>query len=994
MTDQVAGITLKADATQIKSAADELQKFQQAGAKAEQQTDKLNAATAKTGNAAKQAAQAINTQAQAVNAVAKGQDGATAAITATAQAYQQQVKAGNEAIAALRLERQASRDRATTLSAERQALLAQVATAGAGTAAIKERVSAIQLEIAAERQKAAALQTSITAQRAAVQQAQTQASTLNSQGTALSRNAKLADQLGTSQKNLAFASRNAVFQLQDIAVSLDMGMPVYRVLLQQVPQVTGAFGGFGNTLKYVGALLGPIGLALSAVAAVLGTIAVVSSRSERTMSDLNKTLVLTNGYSGLTADAILRMGENADSAGRSFTKTVDTVKALAAAGVSAGADFERLSKAANDFASKAGVGVEDVVAQIAKLSSDPVGGLRALQGEYHSVTEAQIQHVQQLENQGKHAEAVAQANTLAATSFEKMATDIKNNAGYLETAMAAVSRAAKSMWDAILDVGRPSSANDQEMKVRERLQGLNTEINEIIRQRDAASGITPAQRSRLEYLNKEADALGKQLAGFTATATARRTEAQAATEAAKAQQELDRNTKEAAELLATYKTRAAQRNSELEKANRLFKAGAIDQKQYAATVAEINERLKDPAPKKAAAEKIDAGIKMLENARAELAVLRQITSIQAESAEIGQREKGIRNEIAKLQQDAIALQARADADHLTKAEKQQAAEIQATIQVKEQAAAEAKRIDALEKTAKAHQQVDAYLKSTGSQIDAIQQGYALSADAAANLAKELELVDRLQRAGASKEDIQAAQAEFNKLVEAQSGNAATLSDGFSRGLEDSLKAMGNGYTQMQDLTKFTVGQMTDTFATFFETGKFGAKDMINAILKELIRLGTSSALKSIAQMFGAGSGAGGSLFSAIFQGLTASANGNVMSGGNVSAYSGQIIDSPTLFNFGQLHKFANGAGLMGEAGPEAVMPLRRGKDGKLGVAAGGAGSGITANVSVVFQDGGGTSKQSNGDNSAATQWADGLTATIQQEIVKAKAPGGLLYQPM
>lgn len=43
------------------------------------------------------------------------------------------------------------------------------------------------------------------------------------------------------------------------------------------------------------------------------------------------------------------------------------------------------------------------------------------------------------------------------------------------------------------------------------------------------------------------------------------------------------------------------------------------------------------------------------------------------------------------------------------------------------------------------------------------------------------------------------------------------------------------------------------------------------------------------------------------------------------AFTNSVVDSPTLF------KFASGAGMMGEAGPEAIMPLKRGPDGSLGV---------------------------------------------------------------
>ncbi|EBV7178825.1 phage tail tape measure protein, partial [Salmonella enterica subsp. enterica serovar Thompson] len=46
---------------------------------------------------------------------------------------------------------------------------------------------------------------------------------------------------------------------------------------------------------------------------------------------------------------------------------------------------------------------------------------------------------------------------------------------------------------------------------------------------------------------------------------------------------------------------------------------------------------------------------------------------------------------------------------------------------------------------------------------------------------------------------------------------------------------------------------------------------------------------------------------------------------SLSAYSNSIVSSPTYF------AFAKGAGLMGEAGPEAIMPLTRSADGSLGV---------------------------------------------------------------
>lgn len=67
-------------------------------------------------------------------------------------------------------------------------------------------------------------------------------------------------------------------------------------------------------------------------------------------------------------------------------------------------------------------------------------------------------------------------------------------------------------------------------------------------------------------------------------------------------------------------------------------------------------------------------------------------------------------------------------------------------------------------------------------------------------------------------------------------------------------------------------------------------------------------------------------FGSFFQ---ANASGGVYGGAGISAYSGQIVSRPTVF------PFASGIGLMGEAGAEAILPLSRGADGKLGVKGGG-----------------------------------------------------------
>lgn len=117
------------------------------------------------------------------------------------------------------------------------------------------------------------------------------------------------------------------------------------------------------------------------------------------------------------------------------------------------------------------------------------------------------------------------------------------------------------------------------------------------------------------------------------------------------------------------------------------------------------------------------------------------------------------------------------------------------------------------------------------------------------------------------------------------------------------------------------------------------------------------------------SGAGGLLGSlgSFLGGAVANAKGGVYSSQSLSAYSNQIVDRPTYF------AFAKGAGLMGEAGPEAIMPLTRAADGSLGVrmvgdsgsmAAGGGG--VQQNITQVFQING------NGDTALQEAVAMGL----------------------
>jgi phage-related minor tail protein len=138
-------------------------------------------------------------------------------------------------------------------------------------------------------------------------------------------------------------------------------------------------------------------------------------------------------------------------------------------------------------------------------------------------------------------------------------------------------------------------------------------------------------------------------------------------------------------------------------------------------------------------------------------------------------------------------------------------------------------------------------------------------------------------------------------------------------------------TEMQDLNR-----LADSFGQKLVTSLAGAvihgrklSDVFRGLALSLANQALSMALRPLGNLLG---------------GLFASAKGNVVSGGRVVPFAnGGVVNSPVLF------PLRGGAGLMGEAGPEAIMPLSRGRDGKLGVRMGGGG-GATVTIHISTPD--------------------------------------------
>ena len=181
---------------------------------------------------------------------------------------------------------------------------------------------------------------------------------------------------------------------------------------------------------------------------------------------------------------------------------------------------------------------------------------------------------------------------------------------------------------------------------------------------------------------------------------------------------------------------------------------------------------------------------------------------------------------------------------------------------------------------------------------------------------------------------------------------------------DAVNGLADAQDNLNDKTdkyKITLDQVKDTLANQITSAIEGLIDGTKSLGESL-----SGLLKTFASMF-LRSGIG-SLVGQIFP----SAKGNVFAQNGIVPYAkGGYIGKPTM-------------ALMGEAGPEAVLPLRRGRGGRLGVETSGGGVGSV----VVNVDATGSSVQ--GNEPDANQLGRVIGQAVQAELIKQKRPGGLL----
>ncbi len=288
----------------------------------------------------------------------------------------------------------------------------------------------------------------------------------------------------------------------------------------------------------------------------------------------------------------------------------------------------------------------------------------------------------------------------------------------------------------------------------------------------------------------------------------------------------------------------------------------------------------------------------------------------------------------------------------------------------------------------------------------IQEDYAKKRQA---LAKELGKPDGLTQ--------EQYQSRISALQDAQNTEVAIVEDaqrrkreaegdwlnGAIKSYQDYLDEANNVAKQTESLFTNAFGNMENSLVSFVRTGKLSFKSFADALLDDLARIGvrmaSSAALKAvfsgIGGLFGTGfTGKGGAPSSATNP--LPNALGGVYSTGGVhafangGAFTNSIVNKPTLF------PFAKGTGLMGEAGPEAIMPLTRTANGSLGVRMITDQLGQSTNSSnpqvniVINNDGSGGVETSQGYEAMGQEMYRQIQMIADDRIMYQKRQGGML----
>lgn len=704
----------------------------------------------------------------------------------------------------------------------------------------------------------------------------------------------------------------------------------------------GALRGSGITLAnragWIDALMSPKGMAVGGVIGGLAAAVVGLGKAwydgQKEGEEFNRQLALTGHYAGVTAGQLWTLSRAISGNGITQHAAAGALAQVVGSGAFRGGDIAMVAKAAAQMERSVGQSVSDTISQFKRLKDDPVNAARTLDNELHFLTATQLEQIRVLGEQGRASDAARIAMSALAEETGKRTSDIDNNLNALGSTLQTLSDWWKQFWDAAMNIGRNDSLDAQIAALQEKIQ------------RAKKSPWTNASTT-VEYDQQRLDELQEKKRQKDLQ------DAKAQAERNYQEQQKRRNAENAA-LNRMNETEAARHQREIARINAMQYA---DQAVRDAAIQRENERYEKAIKNKTSENRNDEATRLLlqysqQQAQVEgqIAAVRQSAGLTTEKmTEAHKQLLALQQRISdlagkKLTADEKSVLAHKDeliqALTLLDAKQQELQKQTALNDLKKKSIQLASQLAEEERALR--QQHDLDIATTG-MGDKQRQRYQTQFSLQQKYQQQMEQLERdsKQKGTYGTDEYRNAEQmltdslnrqlnENRRYWQEQELMQADWKNGAMRAFQNFTESADNAAGTAEQMFTAAFNSAGNALATFCTTGKLNFKSFTASLLSDLAKIMSQMAMmqavKGIGSAFGWGSAAAAS--------VTPNADGGVYQSADLSRYSGTVVNRPTFF------AFAKGAGVMGEAGPEAILPLRRGADGKLGVVADIGGSGM------------------------------------------------------
>lgn len=838
---------------------------------------------------------------------------------------------------------------------------------------------------------------------------------------------------GNSIKQDQAALRGLPAQFTDVVVSLQGGQAPLTVLLQQGGQIKDQFGGVAQAFRAVGGALLAMITPITAATAALVTFGVAMFQASSEFNGFNKALAASSNFSGITSSAFLNLQQKIYGITGVAGQAAQAMTLLQSSGKVTAENFESITIAAVKLNRVVGQAIKETVNEFTSLSRDPTSAVVTLNEKYNFLTSAVYAQIAALQKQGDIAGAVAMAQMELARGVEEMADRVKPQLGLLETAWQGLRDAAKGAWDAALNVGREKSLEVQLAEVQKKIAEFNDGLlNKLSPSNLDNSPLLKYLADEQAALIKNIATTNQRTESESKLTQARR-QGVAAQQAITSAYESNRGQ---VKTIEADISRIKKYYGDLEKEAKLSGKNITREQdeQYRVALEGLNKRLNSAREQESGRKGSVVDTRQVQEVKSDLNLIvaeydsayKKVTALGAanvvsqeatfssQKAILESQKTAISssyeeqiNSIKKLQgvKGNTAAQTISLDNQLTRAEESRLKAMQdidtklEVLATKETGRLQ-KRTDAIEAYNEAlRTQIDNVKTSGERAVSAVGQGdrqTTLNANLAdvdrqfakdqASLAKQLSKgMDPVEYA-ANLRNLTEAHNEMTQQIlrndaDIQAANA-DWTNGFTKAVQNLADEANNVAGAVNSAFSGAFASMGDALGTFVTTGKLDFKSLASSILSDMAKIAARAATNAaLSSLFGAAASAYGGVSAGTTTGTSGfsdygvypQAKGGGWSGGTQffaqgGAFTNSIVSSPTAFGMS-----GGGRGVMGEAGPEAIVPLARASDGSLGVRlVGGAGNQSSGGVNVYVTI--------NSDGSASSETDKAGTEQFGREI--------------